>query len=101
FGVKNTVLTKENIEASFKKKLVLFIGELDNENEKGGLLLRSPSVDKQGLYRLERGKYFFTKSKNIAAGMGLDFNWQLEIITNVGHNHRKMGDAAAKYLYGE
>ena len=51
------------------------MGELDNENEKGGLLLRSPSVDKPGLHPLERAKYFFTKSRNIAQGMGLEFNW--------------------------
>jgi len=101
FGIKNTILSKENIRASFKKDLVLFIGELDNENEAGGLMLRSPSVDKQGVHRLERGKYFFNKSKDIAQKMGTDFNWKLEIIPNVGHDHRKMGDAAAKYLYGE
>ena len=70
--------------------MVLFIGELDNENEKGDLLLRSPPVDKQGLHRLERGKYFFTKSKNTAEGIGPEFNWLLEIITNVGHNHQKI-----------
>jgi len=99
FGLKNTILSKENIEASFKKNLVLFIGELDNENEQGGLLLRSPTVDKQGLHRLERGKYFFNKSKAIAEEMGLDFNWKLKIISNIGHDHRKMGNAAAKYLY--
>jgi hypothetical protein len=81
--------------------LVLFIGELDNENEKGGLLLRSPSVDKPGLHPLERAKYFFTKSRNIAEGMGLEFNWKLEIITYVGRNHRKIEGAAAKYSYGE
>ena len=81
--------------------MVLFIGELDNENEKGCLLLHSPSVDKQDLHRLERGKYFFAKSKNIAEGMGLEFNWQLEIITNVRHYHIKTGVAAAKYLYSE
>lgn len=81
--------------------MVLSIGELDNENEKGGLLLRLPSVDKQVFHQLERGKYLFTKSKNIAERMGPEINWQLEILTNVGHNHQKIGDSAAKYLYGK
>lgn len=99
FGIQNTVLTKENIEASFKKNLVLFIGELDNENEQGGLILRSPSVDKQGTHRLERGIYFFNESKEIAKEMGLDFNWKLKITPNIGHDHEKIGNAAADYLY--
>ncbi|MEB8328794.1 hypothetical protein OO009_05450 [Flavobacteriaceae bacterium KMM 6897] len=101
FGIENTVLTKENIETSFKKNLVLFIGELDNENEQGGLILRSPSVDKQGTHRLERGKYFFNKSKDIAEEMGFDFNWKLMIIPDTGHDYRKMGNAAGEYLYGK
>lgn len=100
FGIGNTVLTKENLEASFNKNLILFLGELDNENEKGGLMLRSPSVDKQGIHRLERGRYFFDKSRIIAEEMGMDFNWELLIVPDVGHDHRKMGDAAAQYLYG-
>jgi hypothetical protein len=101
FGIENTVLTKENIETSFKKNLVLFIGELDNENEQGGLMLRSPSVDKQGTHRLERGKYFFNKSKDIAEELGYEFNWKIIVVQKVGHNHRKMGNAAGEYLYGK
>ncbi|WP_245585054.1 hypothetical protein [Psychroserpens burtonensis] len=99
FGIHNTDLTKENIKASFKKNLVLFIGELDNENEQGGLILRSPTVDKQGTHRLERGTYFYNKSKDISKELGLDFNWKLRIVPNIGHDHRKMGAAAEKYLY--
>lgn len=99
FGIGNTNLTKENIEASFKKNLVIFIGELDNENELGGLILRSPTVDKQGTHRLERGIYFYNKSKDIAKEMGLVFNWKLKKVPNIGHDYRKMGTAAAKYLY--
>ncbi|MFQ3172937.1 MAG: hypothetical protein ACI8W0_000017 [Flavobacterium sp.] len=101
FGIENTVLTKENIETSFKKNLVLFIGELDNENEQGGLMLRSPSVDKQGTHRLERGKYFFNKSKDIAEEMGYEFKWKIIVVPKVGHDHRKMGNAAGEYLYGK
>jgi hypothetical protein len=101
FGLKNTVLTKENIEASFKKNLVLFIGELDNENEQGGLILRSLSVDKQGTHRLERGIYFFNESKKIALGFNSEFNWSLEIIPNMGHDYKRMSKAAADFLYRE
>lgn len=99
FGLKNTILEKENLQDVFNKKLVLLIGELDNENEKGGLLLRSPTVDKQGLHRLERGTYFYERSKAISKEFGLEFNWELVIVPGIGHDHRKIGDAAADFLY--
>jgi len=74
---------------------------MDNENEKGGSFLRSTTADKQGLYRLERGKNFYRQSKAVAEKMKLEFNWKLIIVPNVGHNQREMGNAAAKYLYSE
>ncbi len=99
FGIKNTPLSEEDLKSSFKKQLVLFNGELDNENEKGGTLLRSPSADKQGLHRLERGRFFYNAAK--AREMEVTFNWELVIIPSAGHNHRKMGDATAEFLYGK
>ncbi|WP_276390981.1 hypothetical protein [Eudoraea chungangensis] len=99
FGIKNIGLQEENLKQSFRKKLVLFLGELDNENETGGLMLRSPTVDKQGTHRLQRGKYFYWKSQETAKTMNATFNWRLQIIPDVGHNQKKMAGAAAIYLY--
>lgn len=83
----------------FSKKLILLIGELDNENEIGGTLLQSTSATEQGAHRLEREKYFYNFSKKIANDLEVAFNWRLNIVPNVGHNHREMGNAAAKILY--
>lgn len=99
FGMNNINFTQENLKYSFKKKLVLFIGELDNENEKRGHLLRSLTNDKHGLHRLERAKYFYKKGDEISSKMKEEFNWKLHIVPNIGHNQRKMAKAAAKYLY--
>lgn len=100
FGVKNMRLSEVELRASFQKNLTLLVGELDNENEKGGLLLRSPTVDKQGLHRLARGKYFFNQSKRIAKDLNFKCNWKLKIVPNVGHDQKKMAMAAADMLYG-
>lgn len=99
FGCKNTPLAQETLKEAFEKELVVFLGELDNENETGGTFLRSTTADKQGLHRLERGKNFYRESKALAEDLKLEFNWDLVIVPNVGHNHEKMGDAAAMYLY--
>lgn len=99
FGIKNTSLNHQDLKASFSKKLILFIGELDNQNETGGTLLRSITVDKQGLHRLDRATFFYNQAKDIAQAQGFDFNWSLKIIPGIGHNHRKMGAAAGELLY--
>lgn len=96
FGIKNM---NSNLKLAFKKELVLFLGELDNADETGGLLLRSKTVDKQGLHRFSRGKYFYNKGLKTAKTLGLKCNWKIKVVPNVGHNQRLMAKAAATYLY--
>lgn len=99
FGIKNAPLNQQDLKFSFAKKLILLMGELDNQNENRGTLLRSRTADKQGLHRLERAFFFYNQAKTIAEEQGFDFNWSLKIISDTGHDHRKMGDAAAELLY--
>lgn len=99
FGLKNAPVKSVNLKQSFKNKLVLFLGELDNEHETGGIALYSPTANKQGMHRFARGKYFYKEGKRISQEMNSEFNWELITIPGVGHDFRKMGDAAAKYLY--
>jgi len=99
FGTQDALLSKQHFKSTFQEKLVLFIGEKDNEHETGGMLLHSPNVNIQGLHRLSRAQYFYNKSEEMASTLNLEFNWQLKIVPNVGHNYRLMGKAAASYLY--
>ena len=99
FGINNTLVNEQDLKLSFSEKLVLLIGELDNKNEQGGTLLRSFSADKQGDDRLERGKYFYDASMNMATNIGALYNWEIKIVPNVGHDHEQMGNAAAVLLY--
>ena len=100
FGVNGLQITPEQLANAFGQQLIILVGELDNENESGGTLLRSPTVDQQGLHRLARGRHFFNQSASQAQELGYDFRWRLELVPGVGHDHRKMGDAASELLYG-
>jgi len=80
---------------------VLFLGELDNESETRGRMLRSETVDKQGTNRLDRGQNYYKFSKEYAENSGMKFNWKLEIVPNIGHDQEKMAGVAAEYLYGQ
>ena len=99
FGLKDLSIEASQLKESFQKNLVIFLGEEDNENETGGLILRSPTLDKQGTHRFSRGNYFYNKSKTIAKKLNTIFNWELFIVPGVGHNQKEMAKAAALYLY--
>lgn len=99
FGINETNLTQKKLSTSFKNKLVVFLGEMDNADETGGTFLLSESADKQGSHRFERGKFFFEKAKQTANDLGCPFNWSIEVIPGVGHNYSKMGLAASEFLY--
>ena len=100
FGLKNSLMSDDTLKHSLRNRLVLFIGKLDNADETGGKLLHTPIVNRQGLHRLARGQYFYQQGQKAAKRLATSFSWQLEIVPGIGHNYRKMGKAAAQYLYG-
>ena len=101
FGIGNTTVTEEDLERSLGRRLVLFLGEEDDETETGGTLLRSPTVDRQGLHRLERGRSFYAAGRALAERRSVPFAWELEVVPDVGHDFAAMSRAAAEYLYGD
>lgn len=100
FGVGDFDISDDAIAKSFSTNLVLLLGEDDNENETRGTMLHTPLADQQGPGRLSRGRYFYRESQQIAESMVVDFNWRLEVVKDVGHDQRLMGQAAAEFLYG-
>ena len=100
FGLRDAPVADGTLEASFEQRLVVFLGEEDDENESGGTLLRSPTADMQGIHRLARGRHFYETSQRIAEHLGAGFEWSLEVVPGVGHDFRAMSEAAADYLYG-
>jgi len=99
FGLHGLNITSNDLVKTFSNNLTILAGELDNANETNGTLLRSSIADEQGTHRLARAKYFYNFSKSKAAVLGADFKWNIETVPQVGHNHKLMGNAAAKILY--
>ena len=99
YGLANSPLTPATIAAAFRAHLVVFLGERDDENEVRGDLVRTPEVDVQGISRIERGKYFYNKAVQTAAELGIELDWKLEVVPDVGHDVERMSAAAAAYLY--
>ncbi|MEX2963915.1 hypothetical protein [Microbulbifer sp. TYP-18] len=98
-GIAGAPVTLDQVKKAFSENLVIFLGELDNENETRGHLVKNKRMNKQGLHRLERGAYFYDMAKKQAAQMNADFQWKKIIVPGVGHDYKKMSLAAADYLY--
>ncbi|MEJ2446094.1 MAG: hypothetical protein P8Y42_22030 [Exilibacterium sp.] len=99
FGVKGTTLQKKSFTKVFSQNLTVLVGEQDNDTEKRGTMLHTSSLDRQGLGRLSRGKTFYNESRRSANEFGSELEWGFCMVEGVGHDHRKMGQAAARRLY--
>ena len=99
YGLANSTATKEQIEKAFRRDLVILLGNRDDKNETRGDLRRTPEVDVQGISRIERGKYFYKVALETAESLNTELNWKLEVVPGVGHDFRRMSEAAAAYLY--
>lgn len=98
FGLHDAPLRPGDLCRAFGRKLILVLGEQDNAQETRGTFLRSPTADEQGLHRLARGNHFFRRAREIAEQRDCPFRWSKIVVPGVGHDHRLMGQAVAKYL---
>ena len=99
YGIRGISLPVGQLERAYDRKLVLLLGELDNAEETRGHLRESIEANAQGEHRLARGKHFHDLAARESARLGLHSNWRLEIVPGVGHDYRRMGEAAAHFLY--
>ena len=99
-GMAGLGLDERTLRQAFSRPLQVLLGEKDNEREKGGSHLHTPRIDQQGMNRLARGKFFYDFAAARAKALGTPFNWNLQVVPDVGHDYRGMTRAAANLLYG-
>lgn len=85
------------LEKSFSTDLTVLLGELDKSAELGKLR-QTKNAMVQGGHRLERGTNFFNFAQEVSNRKKLEFNWRLQVVPNVGHNYKKMSEAASELL---
>ncbi len=100
YGLGGVALPAGQLDRAFARRLVLLLGELDNEQETRGHLRETPEADAQGPHRLARGQHFHAVAERERARRGVASVWEVKLVPAVGHDYRKMADAAADYLYG-
>lgn len=95
-GIPSVDATRQ--KTVFGRDLVILLGEADTD-PKDPDLYHSPEADAQGLYRLARGKYFYTAAQKEAQRVGVPLRWRLRTVPGVGHSNEKMAPAAAAILW--
>lgn len=97
YGILNGQLPHENLVTAFSRKLIVHLGQNDNDPNSG--LRRNAVVDaQQGIHRLERGQYYFNTSESTAQNMTVPFNWEKHELPNVGHEAQLMANDALQYF---
>ncbi|UII24899.1 hypothetical protein LVD15_16495 [Fulvivirga maritima] len=94
YGIKNT---NTDLQKAYKKKLVILLGELDNDPSLGTFRTTDLAMQ-QGTHRLERGSTFFKMNKELTNKNNWSFNWEIDTVKNVGHNYKKMSESAVELI---
>ena len=98
YGLGGTYSSQLDIQNAFNKNLQIHLGTNDN-NPNDPSLRKTPEANIQGAHRLERGRYFISKSDSIANNYNFSFNWLKLEVPNVAHNGQLMSNFAAQELF--
>jgi len=94
YGIKNA---ETDLQKSYKKRLIVLLGELDNDPSLGIFRTTDLAMD-QGAHRLERGTTFFNVNKELTSKNKWTFNWEIHTVKEVGHDYKKMSENAIKWI---
>ena len=98
YGIDNGQLPPGNLTTAFSKKLIVHIGQNDNDPNSPGLRHNTVVDAQQGIHRLERARYYFNTSQTTASNMGLPYNWEKHELPNVNHNAQLMANDALQFF---
>lgn len=98
YGLKETQCTEANLKKIFAKKVTILLGDQDTDvNHKS--LRRTPEAMKQGAHRFQRGHNFYQSCQQKATELGVELNWDIQIVPGVAHSNSKMAPAASEVLF--
>ena len=97
YGLDDSPLQQDDMGPAFASNLVILLGadDIDSDDD---LLRHDDESDDQGENRLERGLSFYLAARSTAEDESLSFNWRLQVVPGVGHDHTAMAKAAASLL---
>jgi hypothetical protein len=98
YGIMNCPIATISPNNYFSRKLFITVGSMDNNGSDPSLRHNTES-DLQGLNRLDRANYFFSKSQIYSNSTHATFNWQFHTVANSGHDAVLMSEDAVHILF--
>ena len=98
YGFTESPLESINLENLLQKSLTIQVGNLDNDPN-ASALRHNEFADAQGLNRLERAQYFYSKASVLAESNNLEFQWELHINEGADHNFEIASQNAADLIF--
>jgi poly(3-hydroxybutyrate) depolymerase len=86
------------LRVALGRPLVVLLGTADTDPHHKDLP-HSPEAEAQGLYRLERGKYFFACGEKAATEIKAPFGWKLSFAPGIAHSDKGMAPFALRCLF--
>ena len=83
-----------NLDNFLASDLVVLLGEEDTKRTDN--LRQTREADGQGRNRFERGQFFYAEGLDEAQTRGVNFDWELKTVPDVGHEGSKMAIPAAE-----
>jgi len=89
YGLNNSSLPRENLNAMYTKKLFLLLGTADTIRDDEDFY-KTEQANAQGKTRFARGQNFFEQSTRKADEINTPFNWTEVFVPEAGHSNSRM-----------
>lgn len=97
FGLGGADSPPFDARSAFGRRLVVLLGTDDTGTQN---LRQDDDAMAQGKTRFERGHAFFRHALRQSERDGVPFNWVLQEVPGVDHDHARMARAAVRFLFG-
>jgi poly(3-hydroxybutyrate) depolymerase len=98
YALDERIVSPDKLKQVFARKLVVLLGEADTQTDAANLP-RARQAAVQGANRFERGSRFFAQAQAQAQKLGTPLAWERVTVPGVGHDSRRMSQAAARLLF--
>jgi predicted esterase len=97
YGAEDAVVPASHVTGFLGRDVVVLLGDQDTDPQGSGLRT-SPEAQAQGPHRFARGHHYYDFTRSLAEELGVNSNWALEIVPDVGHSNARMAPRAAEVI---